>query len=309
MEPIGSRFITIPPPTTLREVSYRSCPGSTIALISDLLVCLTARNQNITVGVSFGASRELAFLHTKNGSRIYFPQSNGMMFSFGRDVNINWKHGINALSAEEIAGGGPNSLGRVSIILWGLCPLTIEEDGSPEILTDNTRGNGHSLHAGRDNRRNDDRRRDDDRRERPDHHRHQEGRRDDRRDSRDRNSHRRGDRYQDQRGRGDSRDRASHYGSRDGDRDQGRNYNRSRSRSPPATSANTNQHRMDRALDAGRDTSRTAPPRDRSVERSGEKRRSGSPAGPGAGADERAVCRDFRRGSCRFGDRCKFVHD
>jgi hypothetical protein len=43
------------------------------------------------VGVSFGASRELAFLHAKDGTRIYFPQTNGMLFSFGRDCNINWK--------------------------------------------------------------------------------------------------------------------------------------------------------------------------------------------------------------------------
>ena len=32
------------------------------------------------VGVSFGAERELAFLHAHNGSRIYFPQTNGMLF-------------------------------------------------------------------------------------------------------------------------------------------------------------------------------------------------------------------------------------
>lgn len=33
-----------------------------------------AQNQNITVGVSFGATRELAFIHADNKSRIYFPQ-------------------------------------------------------------------------------------------------------------------------------------------------------------------------------------------------------------------------------------------
>lgn len=31
-----------------------------------------------------------SFLHAKTGHRVYFPQSNGMLFSFGRDVNINW---------------------------------------------------------------------------------------------------------------------------------------------------------------------------------------------------------------------------
>ena len=32
-----------------------------------------AKNQNITVGISFGAERELAFLHGSNGTRLYFP--------------------------------------------------------------------------------------------------------------------------------------------------------------------------------------------------------------------------------------------
>jgi len=55
-----------------------------------------AKNQNITVGVSFGATRELAFLRAsplENGDkvRIYFPQTNNGVFSFGRDANILWK--------------------------------------------------------------------------------------------------------------------------------------------------------------------------------------------------------------------------
>lgn len=41
-----------------------------------------AKRQNITIGVSFGATRELAFLHAKNDTRIYFPQTNGMLFRY-----------------------------------------------------------------------------------------------------------------------------------------------------------------------------------------------------------------------------------
>jgi hypothetical protein len=100
-----------------------------------------AKNQNITVGVSFGATRELAFLSANTQERIYFPQTNGMLFSFGRDVNINYKHGVNALPVEEQDGKG-----RISIILWGLAPNCVEEDNSPPVLTDNTRGGGHSVH-------------------------------------------------------------------------------------------------------------------------------------------------------------------
>ena len=52
--------------------------------------------------VSFGATRELAFLHANNKCKAYFPQTNGMLFSFGRDVNIRWKHGINALHEKGV---------------------------------------------------------------------------------------------------------------------------------------------------------------------------------------------------------------
>ena len=93
-----------------------------------------AKDQNITVGVSFGARRELAFLHAtpqQNGDKckIYFPQTNNGVFSFGRDVNIQWKHGVNALSEEEQDGKG-----RISIVLWGLAENVIEEEGSPPLL-------------------------------------------------------------------------------------------------------------------------------------------------------------------------------
>ena len=105
-----------------------------------------ARNQNITVGISLGSSRELAFLHATSGDKIYFPQTNGMLFAFGRDVNIHYKHAINALPTEEYDGKG-----RISIILWGLVKNVVEEDNSPRMLDDNTRGGGHSIHANRGN--------------------------------------------------------------------------------------------------------------------------------------------------------------
>jgi hypothetical protein len=96
-----------------------------------------AEKQNCTVGISFGASRELAFRHAKTGELLYFPQTNGMLFFFGRDVNIRWQHGINALPADEQDG-----LGRISIILWGLTTLAVEEAGSPSMLYDSYEGKG-----------------------------------------------------------------------------------------------------------------------------------------------------------------------
>ncbi|CAJ1362914.1 unnamed protein product [Effrenium voratum] len=88
-----------------------------------------AEKQNCTVGVSLGASRELGFKHTKSGDLICFPQTNGMLLFFGRDVNIRWQHGLNAVPPHQ-----QSSKGRISIILWGLCGLAIEEPLSPPML-------------------------------------------------------------------------------------------------------------------------------------------------------------------------------
>ncbi|CAJ1448122.1 unnamed protein product [Effrenium voratum] len=95
-----------------------------------------AKNQNCTIGISFGSSRELAFRHAQSGELIYFPQSNGTLYFFGRDVNIRWQHGINALPAEEQDGRG-----RISIILWGNASKAVDESGSPAMLGDDRPGN------------------------------------------------------------------------------------------------------------------------------------------------------------------------
>jgi len=110
-----------------------------------------ARNQNITVGVSFGAARELAFIRAKEDDnpisddkcRLYFPQTNNGVFSFGRDANIRWKHGINALVPSEQDGKG-----RISIILWGFAKDIVEEEGSPPLLGSNGQG-PHAAKGGR----------------------------------------------------------------------------------------------------------------------------------------------------------------
>mmetsp|Transcript_3620 Transcript_3620/g.4822 ORF Transcript_3620/g.4822 Transcript_3620/m.4822 type:complete len:442 (+) Transcript_3620:92-1417(+) len=109
-----------------------------------------AKNQNITVGISFGSERELAFLHADTKNKVYFPQSNGMVFAFGKDVNIRWKHGVNALPAVEQDGKG-----RISIILWGWAENVIDEDGSPPMLTNEKRRiyDGRTKNRDRDDHR------------------------------------------------------------------------------------------------------------------------------------------------------------
>jgi len=88
-----------------------------------------SREQNCTAGMSLGASRDLAFRHAKTGDVLSFPQTNGMLFFFGRDVNIRWQHGLTALPLEEQSDSG-----RISCILWGLCHGVVEEADSPQLL-------------------------------------------------------------------------------------------------------------------------------------------------------------------------------
>ena len=140
-----------------------------------------ARNQNITVGVSFGATRELAFiraepLQSEDKVRLYFPQTNNGVFSFGRDANILWKHGVNALPPAQQDGKG-----RISIILWGLAQNAIEEEGSPPLLGSD--GKGPHANQNRNQRRND-------------HHHDRRGRGDGHRNSKDEGRGKRGNHAQ-----------------------------------------------------------------------------------------------------------------
>jgi hypothetical protein len=77
-----------------------------------------AKIQNFTVGVSFGATRDIAFedaLENAGHRRIIsIPLLNGMTYCFSRDINTNWRHGVPQLPPLL---QGKN--GRISIIAWG----------------------------------------------------------------------------------------------------------------------------------------------------------------------------------------------
>lgn len=79
------------------------------------------KHQNITVGVSFGAERDISFEHAKTGTKISFALPNGNVFAFGRDVNVNWRHGIPIVPEIKTNDGmmPGSSEGRISIIAWG----------------------------------------------------------------------------------------------------------------------------------------------------------------------------------------------
>lgn len=75
-----------------------------------------ARTQNITVGVSFGLTREISFESADsnkfNRKTINFPLSDATIYAFGNEVNMRFRHGIPKLK-EYI------DRPRVSIIIWG----------------------------------------------------------------------------------------------------------------------------------------------------------------------------------------------
>jgi hypothetical protein len=73
-----------------------------------------AKNQNFTVGVSFGAIRDIAFQHSKTKTVISIPLFDSYAYAFSKDINIDWKHGIPQINPEN-----GFSEGRISIIAWG----------------------------------------------------------------------------------------------------------------------------------------------------------------------------------------------
>jgi hypothetical protein len=73
-----------------------------------------AENQNFTVGISFGATRDIAFEHAKNKTRIYIPLENCTAYAFSKNINVDWKHGVPKIPPEK-----KFSKARISIIAWG----------------------------------------------------------------------------------------------------------------------------------------------------------------------------------------------
>lgn len=87
-----------------------------------------AEIQNFTVAISFGEEREVAFEHATSKVKISIPLSNGTIYVFAKDININWRHGILQIpkNKENMGDNNTNYLdynndykGRISIIIWG----------------------------------------------------------------------------------------------------------------------------------------------------------------------------------------------
>jgi hypothetical protein len=68
-------------------------------------------NENFTVGASFGATRNLDFKHVNSKNKFCFPQNNGDIFAFSKDINQKFLHAI--------PKSNKNCGDRISIICWG----------------------------------------------------------------------------------------------------------------------------------------------------------------------------------------------
>jgi hypothetical protein len=75
-----------------------------------------AKTQNITVGVSFGLTRDISFESADsnkfNRKTINFTLQDKMLYAFGNEVNIRFRHGIPKIK-EHV------EYPRISIIIWG----------------------------------------------------------------------------------------------------------------------------------------------------------------------------------------------
>jgi alkylated DNA repair dioxygenase AlkB len=74
-----------------------------------------AKTQNITVGLSFGLTREISFQHAEKRTVINFPLEDGVIYAFGNKINSDFRHGIPQLKEKYIDDVNK----RISIIIWG----------------------------------------------------------------------------------------------------------------------------------------------------------------------------------------------
>jgi len=70
----------------------------------------------MTVGASFGAARELTFMHVKSGVTVSFPQCNGDVFAFTPEINEVFMHGVPRVRS-NLSHEPDNP--RMSLIIWG----------------------------------------------------------------------------------------------------------------------------------------------------------------------------------------------
>ncbi|CAK9050375.1 Omega-amidase NIT2 (Nitrilase homolog 2) [Durusdinium trenchii] len=73
----------------------------------------------LTVGASFGCTRELTLMHVKSGVTMSFPQRNGDVFAFTPELNEVFMHGVPRVMPNSPSACEPDDAPRMSLILWG----------------------------------------------------------------------------------------------------------------------------------------------------------------------------------------------
>ena len=80
-----------------------------------------AKKQNSTIGISFGATRDIAFQvasHPDCRKVISIPLPDGYTYCFNKDVNIDWRHGVLPIQTKPDYKPDPSD-GRISVVVWG----------------------------------------------------------------------------------------------------------------------------------------------------------------------------------------------
>lgn len=70
------------------------------------------KKQNITIACSFGQTRDIVFQHLENKKTVCIPQGDGNSYTFGNQVNMDFRHGVSKGKEDEMSS-------RISIIIWG----------------------------------------------------------------------------------------------------------------------------------------------------------------------------------------------
>ena len=96
-----------------------------------------ALREDITLGVSLGATRALQFLHEPSKKTFSFPQANGDVFCFTNEVNTKFMHAVPRAPSE--------TKDRFSVIVWGRRKSINERNGGPRTNTDQRLRNVHSV--------------------------------------------------------------------------------------------------------------------------------------------------------------------
>jgi hypothetical protein len=83
-----------------------------------------AEKQNFTICLNLGRTRTIGFRHEKTKAIVTIPVSDGQIYCFSSQVNIDWEHAVlkdedTKRMGEEKIERGEEDIERMSIVVWG----------------------------------------------------------------------------------------------------------------------------------------------------------------------------------------------